>query len=205
MELLNPKSKQVVLTMNPQLYGGITMSEEALKDINQFLTFTLGKEIFALDIGTVREVLELTSITKIPRTPDFMRGVINLRGHAVPVVDMRLKLGMSRGEDTVDTCIIIVEIEFEGEFTVMGALVDSVREVFEMTPDTIEPAPKMGAAINAEYIKGMGRQNEQFIIIIDINKIFSAEELAMAKDMAGLGGGAEQLPAEDAAGATISL
>jgi len=191
--------------MNPQLYGGITMSEEALKDINQFLTFTLGKEIFALDIGTVREVLELTSITKIPRTPDFMRGVINLRGHAVPVVDMRLKLGMSRGEDTVDTCIIIVEIEFEGEFTVMGALVDSVREVFEMTPDTIEPAPKMGAAINAEYIKGMGRQNEQFIIIIDINKIFSAEELAMAKDMAGLGGGAEQLPAEDAAGATISL
>lgn len=181
------------------------MSDEALKDINQFLTFTLGKEIFALDIGTVREVLELTSITKIPRTPDFMRGVINLRGHAVPVVDMRLKLGMSKGEDTVDTCIIIVEIEFDGEFTVMGALVDSVREVFEMMPDTIEPAPKMGAAINAEYIKGMGRQNEQFIIIIDINKIFSAEELAMAKEMAGMGGGAEQLPTEDAAGAAITL
>ena len=177
------------------------MIDEALKDINQFLTFTLGKEIFALDIGTVREVLELTSITKIPRTPKFMRGVINLRGHAVPVVDMRLKLGMSQGEDTVDTCIIIVEIEFEGEFTVMGALVDSVREVFEMTPDTIEAAPKMGAAINAEYIKGMGRQNDQFIIIIDINKIFSAEELAMAKEMAGLGGGAERAPAEEAAAA----
>ena len=75
------------------------MADETLKDINQFLTFTLGKEIFALDIGTVREVLELTSITKIPRTPKFMRGVINLRGHAVPVVDMRLKLGMSQGED----------------------------------------------------------------------------------------------------------
>lgn len=176
------------------------MTDDALKDINQFLTFTLGKEIFALDIGTVREVLELTSITKIPRTPEFMRGVINLRGHAVPVVDMRLKLGMSKGADTVDTCIIIVEIEFDGEFTVMGALVDSVREVFEMTPDTIEPAPKMGAAINAEYIKGMGRQNEQFIIIIDINKIFSAEELAMAKEMAGMGGGAEKhAPAEEVA------
>ncbi|QGY41329.1 chemotaxis protein CheW [Pseudodesulfovibrio cashew] len=181
------------------------MTDDVLKDINQFLTFTLGKEIFALDIGTVREVLELTSITKIPRTPEFMRGVINLRGHAVPVVDMRLKLGMSKGEDTVDTCIIIVEIEFDGEFTVMGALVDSVREVFEMTPDTIEPAPKMGAAINAEYIKGMGRQNEQFIIIIDINKIFSADELAMAKEMAGLGGGAEQMPAEDASAAVITL
>lgn len=177
------------------------MADEALKDINQFLTFTLGKEIFALDIGTVREVLELTSITKIPRTPEFMRGVINLRGHAVPVVDMRLKLGMSQGEDTVDTCIIIVEIEFEGEFTVMGALVDSVREVFEMTPETIEPAPKMGAAINAEYIKGMGRQNEQFIIIIDINKIFSAEELAIAKNLAGAGGGVDQPPVEEAVAA----
>ncbi|MBG0789367.1 MAG: chemotaxis protein CheW [Desulfovibrionaceae bacterium] len=177
------------------------MIDEALKDINQFLTFTLGKEIFALDIGTVREVLELTSITKIPRTPKFMRGVINLRGHAVPVVDMRLKLGMSQGEDTVDTCIIIVEIEFEGEFTVMGALVDSVREVFEMTPDTIEAAPKMGAAINAEYIKGMGRQNDQFIIIIDINKIFSPEELAVAKEMAGAGGQTERAPAEEAAAA----
>lgn len=179
------------------------MTDDALKDINQFLTFTLGKEIFALDIGTVREVLELTSITKIPRTPEFMRGVINLRGHAVPVVDMRLKLGMSKGADTVDTCIIIVEIEFDGEFTVMGALVDSVREVFEMTPDTIEAAPKMGAAINAEYIKGMGRQNDQFIIIIDINKIFSAEELAMAKEMAGLGaaGNTEQPPVEEAAAA----
>lgn len=177
------------------------MSEDALKDINQFLTFTLGKEIFALDIGTVREVLELTSITKIPRTPEFMRGVINLRGHAVPVVDMRLKLGMSKSEDTVDTCIIIVEIEFDGEFTVMGALVDSVREVFEMMPESIEAAPKMGAAINAEYIKGMGRQNEQFIIIIDINKIFSAEELAMAKELTNLKGGPGKALAEEAAAA----
>ncbi len=171
------------------------MSEEVLNDINQFLTFTLGKEIFALDIGTVREVLELTSITKIPRTPVFMRGVINLRGNAVPVVDMRMKMGMSQGEDTVDTCIIIVEIEFDGELTVMGALVDSVREVFEMMPDSIEPAPKMGAAVNAEYIRGMGRQDEQFIIILEINKIFSAEELALVKGMAG----GEQEAAEEVA------
>lgn len=161
------------------------MTDDVISDINQFLTFTLGKEIFALDIGTVREVLELTSITKIPRTPKFMRGVINLRGNAVPVVDMRMKLGMSQGKDTVDTCIIIVEIEFDGELTVMGALVDSVREVFEMMPDSIEPAPKMGAAVNAEYIRGMGRQDEKFIIILEINKIFSAEELALVKGMAG--------------------
>ena len=159
------------------------MDENAAKDINQFLTFTLGKEIFALDIGTVREVLELTTITKIPRTPAYMRGVINLRGHAVPVVDMRLKLGMSKGSDTVDTCIIIVEIDFDGERTVMGALVDSVREVFEMAPEAIEPAPRMGAAVNAEYIRGMGRQDENFIIILDIGRIFSAEELALVRGM----------------------
>ena len=178
------------------------MSDVSLKDINQFLTFTLGKEIFAVDIGTVREVLEITSVTAIPRTPDFMRGVINLRGHAVPVVDMRQKLGMSRGEETVDTCIIVVEIEFDNELTVMGALVDSVREVFEMTPDTIEPAPKMGAAINAEYIKGMGRQHDQFIIIIDINKIFSAEELAMAQGMTGASESANEPPPTEEVAAT---
>ena len=171
------------------------MDEKTAKDINQFLTFTLGREIFALDIGTVREVLELTTITRIPRTPPFMRGVINLRGHAVPVVDMRLKLGMSKGEDSVDTCIIIVEIDFEGEQTVMGALVDSVREVFEMAPEAIEAAPKMGAAVNAEYIRGMGRQNDNFIIILDIGKIFSAEELALVRNA----GGAEKAPQEAAA------
>lgn len=172
------------------------MSDAQVQDINQFLTFTLGKEIFALDIGTVREVLELTSITKIPRTPEFMRGVINLRGHAVPVVDMRLKLGMSRGADTVDTCIIIVELKYEGEMTVMGALVDSVREVFEMPPDSIEPAPKMGAAVKAEYIRGMGRQNDNFIIILDISKVFSAEELSMAKQIAGKESSKEPAAAE---------
>ncbi|HBE95499.1 MAG TPA: chemotaxis protein CheW [Desulfovibrio sp.] len=171
------------------------MDEKTAKDINQFLTFTLGREIFALDIGTVREVLELTTITRIPRTPPFMRGVINLRGHAVPVVDMRLKLGMSKGEDTVDTCIIIVEIDFEGEQTVMGALVDSVREVFEMTPEAIEAAPKMGAAVNAEYIRGMGRQDNNFIIILDIGRIFSAEELAMVRGA----GAPEKAPQEVAA------
>ncbi len=160
------------------------MSAEVGLEINQFLTFTLGKEIFALDIGTVREVLELTPITRIPRTPEFMRGVINLRGHAVPVVDMRLKLGMSKGEDTVDTCIIIVELNYDDEQTVMGALVDSVREVFEIPPMSIETAPRMGAAVKAEYIRGMSRQDENFVIILDISKVFSAEELSLAQAMA---------------------
>ena len=158
------------------------MAEKNATDTGQYLNFTLGKEVFALDIASVREVLELTSITKIPRTPDFMCGVINLRGHAVPVMDMRLKFGMPKTPSTVDTCIIIVEVDFEGERVIMGGLVDSVREVFDLPPDHIEAAPRMGTSINTDYIRGIGKQAETFVIILDIAKVFSAEELALAKD-----------------------
>lgn len=171
------------------------MADDAANESNQFLTFTLGKEIFAVEISTVREVLELTEVTRIPRTAKFMRGVINLRGNAVPVVDMRRKLGMLAQQDTVDTCVIIVEIPFDGDVAVMGALVDSVREVFEMEPGSIEPAPKMGAAVDVNYIKGMGRQNGQFVIIMDIGKVFSVEELTIAKDVSGSDGQDAELAA----------
>ena len=158
------------------------MADEKISNTSQYLNFTLGKEIFALDISSVREVLELTSITKIPRTPDFMRGVINLRGHAVPVMDMRLKFGMPKTAATVDTCIIIVEVDFEGERVIMGGLVDSVREVFDLMPEHIEAAPRMGTSINTDYIKGIGKQEDSFVIILDIARVFSAAELAIAKE-----------------------
>jgi purine-binding chemotaxis protein CheW len=158
------------------------MAEKSANDTSQYLNFTLGKEVFAVDIASVREVLELTAITKIPRTPDYMCGVINLRGHAVPVMDMRLKFGMPQAENTVDTCIIIVEVDFEGESIVMGGKVDSVREVFDLTAERIEAAPRMGTSINTDYIKGIGKQDETFVIILDIAKVFSAAELALAKD-----------------------
>jgi purine-binding chemotaxis protein CheW len=140
----------------------------------------------------VREVLELTSITKIPRTPDYMRGVINLRGHAVPVMDMRLKFGMLATEDTVDTCIIIVEVDYDGERIIMGGMVDSVREVFDLTTERIEAAPRMGTSVNSDYIKGIGKQDDTFVIILDIAKVFSAEELALAKDAVKNGEAGEQ-------------
>ena len=160
------------------------MADEKNNDTSQYLNFTLGKEVFALDISSVREVLELPSITKIPRTPDYMCGVINLRGHAVPVMDMRLKFGMPATDATVDTCIIIVEVEFEGENVIMGGKVDAVREVFDLTPDHIEAAPRMGTSINTDYIKGIGKQDESFVIILDIAKVFSAAEMAIAKETA---------------------
>jgi purine-binding chemotaxis protein CheW len=143
----------------------------------QYLTFGLGEEVFALETGSVREVIELVPVTRIPKTPPFMRGVINLRGHAVPVVDLRIKFDMPRVKDTVKPCIIIVDVEVDGENCYMGAIVDSVREVFEMSSDQINPPPRMGTSIKADFIKGMGKQNEEFIMILDIAKVFSQEEL----------------------------
>lgn len=145
----------------------------------QYLTFKLEDEVFALDISQVREVLDFTTVTKVPRTPEFMRGVINLRGSVVPVVDMRLKFGMSRTEQTVNTCIIIVEISLDNERLILGALADSVQEVIELEPGQIEPAPRIGTRLNTEFIKGMGKRDDQFIIILDIDKIFSIDEIAV--------------------------
>lgn len=151
-------------------------------ETRQYLTFKLGEESFALDVAEAREILDVSTITRVPRMPDFMCGVINLRGNVVPVLDMRLKFGMSRTEKTVDTCIIVVEMRVLDEPTVIGALVDSVEEVFDLDPDRIEPAPKIGNTLKTGFIKGMGRHNDRFIIILDINNVFSSGDLADIKD-----------------------
>jgi len=161
------------------------MSVAGILETTQFLTFKLDNEVFALDISKVREVLDFTSITKVPRTPEFMRGVINLRGSVVPVVDLRLKFGMSRTEKSVNTCIIIVEVTVDDETTILGALADSVQEVLDLEPDHIEPAPKIGTRLNTEFIKGMGKRENNFIIILDIDKVFSTGELAMVQATQG--------------------
>jgi purine-binding chemotaxis protein CheW len=157
------------------------MSVAGILETTQYLTFELEDEVFALDISKVREVLDFTTVTKVPRTPDFMRGVINLRGSVVPVVDMRLKFGMTKTEKTVNTCIIIVEVTLDGETTVLGALADSVQEVMDLEPDQIEPAPKIGTRLRTEFIKGMGKHDSKFIMILDIDKVFSADELSSVK------------------------
>jgi len=143
----------------------------------QYLTFKLDQELFAVDIAKVREVLEFTSMTKVPRTPDFMRGVINLRGNVVPVVDMRLKLGLSMTEKTVDTCVVISEVAVDGESTVLGALVDSVQEVIDLDASNVAPPPHMGSRVDTAVIRGMGKRDDQFIMILDLDRVFTAEEL----------------------------
>lgn len=154
------------------------MSVAEITETVQYLTFKLADEVFALDVAKVREILEITNITKVPQTPDFMRGVINLRGSVVPVIDMRLKFGMSRTEQTVNTCIIVVEINMEGDTIVLGALADSVQEVVEMEPDSIEPAPHIGTRLNTEFIRGMGKVDGRFVMILDIDQVFSSDELS---------------------------
>lgn len=161
------------------------MSVAEIIETTQYLTFKLEDEVFALDIAKVREVLEYTTVTKVPRTPDFMCGVINLRGGVVPVVNMRLKFGMPDAEKTVNTCIIIVEVQLDGETTVLGALADSVQEVMDLEPDQIEPAPKIGTRLRTDFIKGMGKHDNKFIMILDIDKVFSADELAMVQNAGG--------------------
>ena len=161
------------------------MSAGTITENGQYLTFQLEEEVFALDISRVREVLDFTKITKVPQTPDFMLGVINLRGSVMPVVDMRLKFGLSKAETTVNTCIIIVEVELDGEITMLGALVDSVHEVMELDADQIEPPPRIGTRLNTKFIKGMGKQDDRFLIIIEIDKVFSVDELAIAQEMGG--------------------
>jgi purine-binding chemotaxis protein CheW len=157
------------------------MSVAGIAETTQYLTFKLSDEVFALDITKVREVLDFTSVTKVPRTPEFMRGVINLRGSVVPVVDMRLKFGMTKTEQTVNTCIIIVEVKVDDETTILGALADSVQEVMDLEPDNIEPAPKIGTRLNTEFIRGMGKRDGAFVIILDADRVFSAEELEAAR------------------------
>jgi purine-binding chemotaxis protein CheW len=160
------------------------MAGSTITETTQYLTFKLGDEVFALDITKVREVLDFTAVTRVPRTPEFMRGVINLRGSVVPVVDLRLKFGMKRTEQTVNTCIIISEVTVDGDTIVLGALADSVQEVVDLDHGSIAPAPRIGTKLRTEFITGMGKQQDRFIMILDIDRIFSAEDLAI--EQAGL-------------------
>jgi purine-binding chemotaxis protein CheW len=154
------------------------MSVSTITQTTQYLTFKLDEEIFALDVAEVREILDFTTVTRVPQTPEFMRGVINLRGSVVPVMDLRLKFGMSPTEKTVNTCVIVAEVVVDGETMVLGVLSDSVQEVIDLEPEQIEPAPRIGTKLNTGFILGMGKHNETFMMILDIDKVFSEGEKA---------------------------
>lgn len=160
------------------------MSDQAQAAMNQYLTFTLAGEQYAVEVNKVKEVLEYTSVTKVPRTLEFMRGVINLRGSVVPVIDLRLKFDLGETEKTIDTSIIVMEVDISGETVVLGTLADSVQEVIGMDESQIEPAPSIGTSIKTDFISGIGKQDEQFIMILDIDAVFSDEEISAVAEHA---------------------
>ncbi|MDD2558611.1 MAG: chemotaxis protein CheW [Desulfuromonadaceae bacterium] len=157
------------------------MAVEDQSSGNQYLTFSLDSEMFALPVSQVREILEFTHMTRIPQTPAYMRGVINLRDKVVPVIDMRAKFGLEVVTETVDTCIIIVQVLIDAEALLVGALVDSVQEVLELNQEQIEPPPRMGVQLNTEFLRGMARVDEGFALLLDIDKVFSCNEIAMIR------------------------
>jgi purine-binding chemotaxis protein CheW len=142
----------------------------------QYLTFRLGGESFAVDVIKTQEVLDYMGPTRVPQTPPYMLGVINLRGRVVPVIDLRQKFGMPKAERSQDTCIIVMEILIGGEITMVGALVDSVQEVLDLNADQLEPPPRIGTKLKTEFIKAMGNLNDHFLIILDIDRVFSTDE-----------------------------
>ncbi|MDT8442038.1 MAG: chemotaxis protein CheW [Desulfuromonadales bacterium] len=159
----------------------------------QYVTFQLGDELFGVEVGRTREILSLIPVTSVPQTPDYMLGVINLRGQVVPVVDMRCKLGMPSAEATQDSCIIVLEVLVDDDTLVVGARADAVREVLEINVEQIEPAPRLGTRLNTEYIRGMGKVGDQFIILLNIDRVFSSDELILVQEVG------EQGSAEDVA------
>ncbi len=143
----------------------------------KFLTFELAEEEYGIEILKVREIIGLLSITPVPRTPEYVRGVINLRGKVIPVVDLKLKFGMNRSEDTRETCIIVVEVTHGADNILTGILVDRVREVLDIKSDNIEDAPDMGEGVETEFIKGMGKTGERVSILLDIDGVLNAGEM----------------------------
>jgi purine-binding chemotaxis protein CheW len=151
---------------------------------HQYLTFALGSEMFAVRILNVKEIIEFGDITAIPMVPDFIRGVINLRGLVVPVIDLACRFGGQATEVSRRTCIVIVELS-EGETRRdIGVVVDSVSEVLEIAAAEIEPPPAFGARIRTDFIDGMGKVDGRFVIILDTEKVLSIEEIAMLADLA---------------------
>lgn len=154
------------------------MYDSQIDVTNQYLTFTLDDELFALEIGSVREVMYSIEITRVPRMPKYYTGVINLRGNVVSVIDLKYLLGLGEIEKGVDTCIIIVELGNDDDQMQMGVLADSVQEVIHFPAENILPPPKIGAKLNSEYIQGVGKRDDEFIIILNIERVLETENLA---------------------------
>lgn len=163
-------------SLTVQSQSRTSTSQEALL-IQQFLTLTLREELYALPIEHIREIIEFGGLTEIPMMPAFLRGVINLRGAVVPVVDLSVRFGRERTAISRRTCIVIVEVVQDDEAQMLGIIVDAVNEVLAIEANQVEARPTFGARIRADFIAGILSQSEQFMIVLDIRQVLSVEEI----------------------------
>jgi len=153
------------------------MGAEIIKGINSYFTFRLGSELFGVNIGNVIKILGITEITNVPNSPKYFKGIINLFGDVLPVFDGRLKFGFPENDYTKNTCILVLVFELDGQSVSSGIIIDSVEKVLVFESDQIKPAPTVGKGFNNEFIHGIATLNDEFVIILNIEKIFSEEEI----------------------------
>lgn len=150
---------------------------------SRYLSFVLNEEEYGIEILKIKEIMGMTEVTAIPQTPGFIKGVINLRGKIIPIIDLRLKFDMEERVYTDRTCIIVVEIEFEGEITLMGVVVDAIQEVINIAEDKISEVPYINAKIKSEYIQGIAESGDTIKIVLDITQVLTQEEFVMIRDV----------------------
>ena len=170
---------------------------EAALEQHQYLTFMLGGEIYAIGILHIKEIIEHGHVTAMPMMPEFIRGVINLRGRAVPVIDLGVRFGGSSTPLGKRTCIVILEIEREGESQDVGVVVDAVNEVLEIQREEIESAPDFGSSVRTGLIKGMGNVNGRFVVILDVDCLFSIDELSLVGKLSEPEGEVDESPVRE--------
>jgi len=158
------------------------MNIDSLSQINSYLSFKLGDDEFAAHVSKVLNILEMIKITPVPRSPEYMKGVVNLRGTVLPIIDTRIKFGMTPTEYTQNTCIVVMDILMDKDTIQLGALVDSVVSVIEIENNQIQPPPSLGSKYKSEFILGVAKVEEHFIMILDMDKVFSSDELIMVME-----------------------
>ena len=163
------------------------MSTNEIKaNVNSYLTFKLGDEIFAANVSKVLNILEMTKITKVPKAPPYMKGVINLRGSVLPLIDTRIKFGMSETQFTNNTCILVLDIILNNESVKIGALVEAVQEVIEIDDQHIQPPPSIGSKYKSDFIDGMAKLGEEFVMLLNVEQIFSTDDILNLKEVTGV-------------------
>ena len=178
-----------------------TATKETVEQM-QYLTFLLANEEYAISILKVKEIIEYDTVTTVPKTPKWVRGVINLRGAVMPVVDLAVKFGLEQKPVTKTTCIVIVETQFESQNITIGILADAVSQVIDLTAEDMQTVPEFGTRVKVDYLLGMAQLGKKFALVLDVDKVLSTDELLNLNDVSALAGGEENGETAEGAAAT---